>query len=314
MKTFRFLSLIVVSFVLAISAMAQSSLNDAEQNAQDALRDFLRSKNRAYNIDAEDNSLLFKEGDVVYWVTFKSVNSPAPAILYTIHRKGVKYENPGSFKAVCAYEACNEVNRKNHVVKAVCEGQEVLFYSDVYAKNPEDFHNALRNNVEAFKNVADTYKKTYASAYEAWKKDSIAQNAPQVVEQPLGKSEITVTSIAFCSRDMKGNTLVEYNAPLRKSNVCCIVAELELSASEKGVYKVGMKIYNPDGKIMLPKAGLEYTLTKNFNLPKANRPYGVTLDPYGSDAPDTWKAGEYKVEIYDYEKGALLKKESFNIL
>lgn len=314
MKTFRFFSLVVMFFALAFNAMAQSRLNDVEQKAQDALRDFFRSKNRAYNIDAQDNSVLFKEGDVVYWVTFKSVSSSSPVILYTIHRKGVRYEKEGTFKASCVYEACNEVNRANHVVKAICKDKEVSFYSEMYAKNPEDFYNVLDFNVDAFKGVAETYKKTYAAAFDAWEKDSIAQNAPQVVEQPIGKSELTVSSVSFCSRDTKGNTLVEYDSPLRKSSVNCIVAEVALEAAVKGVYKIGMKIYNPDGKIMLPKAGLDYTTTKNFTLPKAKTPYGVELDPYGSDSADTWKAGEYKVEIYDCEKGALLKTETFNIL
>lgn len=314
MKSFRFLSLIVMSFVIALGAMAQSRLNSTEQKAQDALRDFFRSKNRAYNIDAQDNSFLFKEGDVVYWVTFKSASSSSPVILYTLQRKGFKYEKEGTFKAECVYEACNEVNRSNHVVKAICKGKEVFFYSEMYAKSPEDFYNVLDQNVDAFKGVPETYKKTYAAALDAWRKDSIAQNAPLVIDQPVGKSELTVSSVSFCSRDTKGNILVDYDAPLRKSNVNCIVAEVALEAAEKGVYKIGMKIYNPDGKIMLPKAGAEYTTTKNFTLPKAKVPYGVELDPYGSDSADTWKAGEYKVEIYDCEKGDLLKTESFNIL
>lgn len=310
MKTLRFLTLIVVSFVLSMAAMAQSRLNDSEQKAQDALRDFLRSQNRAYNIDAEDNSLLFKDGDIVYWVTF-SGTSP---MLYTIHRKGVRYEKEGTFKASCAYEACNEVNRTSRVVKAVCEGKDVHFYSEVYAKNPEDFHATLRKNIDAFAGVSDTYKKTYATAFDAWVKDSIAKNAPQIIEQPIGKSDLTVSGVSFASKDMKGNVIVDYDNPLRKNNVCCIVAEVAVEAAEKGVYKLGMKIYNPEGKIMLPKAGLEYTSTKNFTLPKAKRPYGVELDPYGSDASDIWKAGEYKVEIYDCEKGVLLLTDAFNIL
>lgn len=310
MKKLRSLTLVVFSFVLAISAMAQSHLNESEKKAQNALRDYFRSQNRAYNIDTKDNSFLFKEGDIVYWVTF-SGTSP---MLYTIHRKGFRYEKEGTFKAACAYEACNAVNRTHKAVKAVCDGKEVLFYNEVYAKDPEDFNKTLSKNVDAFFGATDTYKKVYDTAFETWKNDSIANNSPIVTNQPIGKSDLTASSVSFASKDMKGNIVVDFDMPLRKSNVSCIVAEVALQATEKGVYKIGMKIYSPDGKIMLSKKGLEYTTTKNFTLPKANRLYGVELDPFGSDADDMWKAGEYKVEIYDCEKGALLMTDAFNIL
>ena len=65
---------------------------------------------------------------------------------------------------------------------------------------------------------------------------------------------------------------------------------------------------------MIATKGVDYCSTTNIEIKKTNKTLECDLDAYGSDADDFWEAGEYKVEIYDFEKGALLYSTTFNIL
>ena len=91
-------------------------------------------------------------------------------------------------------------------------------------------------------------------------------------------------------------------------------ATVDVSSPEKGIFKIGMKIYTPEGKPMVSAPGVSYCATANVEIKKAGKPHQCDLDIYGSDADNFWKAGEYKVEIYDFEKGAILKTTTINIL
>ena len=78
--------------------------------------------------------------------------------------------------------------------------------------------------------------------------------------------------------------------------------------------KTTSTIINPDGKVMVATKGLEYCSTTNVEIKKVNKKVECELAPYGSDDADFWKAGEYKVELHDFEKGALLHSTTFNVL
>ena len=139
-------------------------------------------------------------------------------------------------------------------------------------------------------------------------------NKPITPDTQVGNSPLTVTDIAFGNFDSKGNTISDYNQPLRKSAMRYIKTSLFVSSSEKGIYKLGMKLYNPDGKAMVATKGVEYSSTTNIEIKKVNKEQECILDSYGSDSEDFWKAGEYKVEIYDFEKGIKLYSTTFNVL
>ena len=166
----------------------------------------------------------------------------------------------------------------------------------------------------AFKDADETFKSTYDKAFDQWKKDSIAQNKPIAPPAPIGPSPLKVTYIAFANFDAKGDVISDYNQPLRKSACQYIKASLDVSSEEKGIFKIGMKIISPDGKAMVATKGVDYCSTTNIEIKKTNKIQECELDPFGSDAEDFWKAGEYKVEIYDFEKGAQLYSTTFNIL
>lgn len=309
MKTVRFFS-VVIGLCLSVNAMAQKALTEDGTKAQKALVEHLRSSGLTPSIDTRDQSVCFKSNDVFYWVTFED-NSP---VLYTIHRKGLKFDGDPAFKPSCARIACNEVNRK-HKIKCTYNEKRIEFIMQTYAKDPSDFYGGFRKMLAAFKDVDVTFKNTYDKAYDQWKKDSIAQNKPITPNTPIAaNSPLKVTYIAFGNFDAQGKIISDYNQPLRKSSCQYLKASLDVSSSEKGIFKIGMKIINPDGKPMIATKGVDYCSTKNLEIKKANKVQECELDSFGSDATDFWKAGEYKVEIYDFEKGAQLYATTFNIL
>ena len=308
MKTIRFY-FTVIGFCLSMSAMAQKTLTEDGIKAQKALVEYLRTIGLTPSIDMRDNSVCFKSNDVFYWVTFDE-NSP---VLYTIHRKGLKFDEDSHFKASCARVACNEVNLK-HKIKCTYKDKRVEFIMQTYAKDPSDLHGGFRKMLAAFKDADKTYKNRYNEAYDQWVKDSIEKNKPITSNDLVENSPLKVTYIAFGNFDVKGNVISDYNQPLRKSSVKYIKASLDVSSEEKGLFKLGMKIVNPDGKPMVATKGVDYCSTANVEIKKTNKTQECELDPYGSEAEDFWKAGEYKVEIYDFEKGAKLYSTTFNIL
>ena len=178
----------------------------------------------------------------------------------------------------------------------------------------EDAHPDKLNMLAAFNDVDKTFKNTYDKVYDQWMKDSIAKNKPITPEVVIGKSPLAVTDIAFGNFDAKGGVISDYNKPLRKSAIKYIKAIVDVSAEDRGLFKLGMKIVNPDGKPMIATKGVEYCATANVEIKKANRVQQCEFDSYGSDDANFWKAGEYNVEIYDFEKGIQLYKTTFNIL
>lgn len=308
MKVLR-IFLAVTGICLSMSTTAQKGLTADGTKAQKALLEHLRTNGIAPSVDTRDNSVCFKSNNVFYWVTFDE-DSP---ILYTLHRKGLNFDTDPAFKSSCARVACNEVNR-THKIKCIINNKHIEFIMQTYAKDPSDFHGGLRKMLAAFKDVDVTFKNTYNKAFDKWKKDSIAENTPITPDKPIGNSPLKVTYIAFGNFDAKGEVISEYNQPLRKSACRFIKATLDVESSEKGIFKVGMKIINPDGKTMVATKGVDYSSTTNIEIKKANKAQECELDSYGSEKTDFWKAGEYKVEIYDFEKGTQLYTTTFNIL
>lgn len=308
MKTIRII-VAVIGLCLSMNVMAQNPLTEDGSKAQKALVEHLRTVGLTPSIDTRDNSVCFKSNGVFYWVTFDD-NSP---VLYTIHRKGLKFDEDSAFKPSCARVACNEVNLK-HKIKCTYKDKRIEFMMQTYAKNPSDFHGGFQRMLAAFKDVDVTFKTTYDKAFDKWKKDSIDENKPIIPDTPISNSPLKITYIAFGNFDAKGNVISDYNMPLRKSAIKFIIASIDVLSQEKGIFKLGMKIFNPDGKAMIATKGVDYCSTTNVEIKKANKAQNCELDPFGSDAKDFWKAGEYKVEIYDFEKGVQLYSTTFNVL
>lgn len=314
MKAKRFI-LMFAGIMLAANVMAQVQLSKEASKAQKAVIEYLRSKERAATIDKDDESVNFRDNNVLYWITFDGDYTVA----YTLHRNGLNFEKDTLFRANCAVQAVNEVNKKSNI-KCFYENKRVKFVLQTYAKEPADFCGGLYAMIKAFKDVEKMYKDAYNESYKRWKdavdekakKDSIA-NIPVAIKK-IGESHISVSTPSFANFDASGKVVSDYDKALRKSECRFIKTRVEVTCPEKGIFKLGVRIIAPDGKPMLPVRGMEYSVTKNFEINKVNKPIQVEIDGYGSDKEGFWKAGEYKVEIYDFEKGDLLKSTSFNIL
>ena len=314
MKAFRFFTFVMAA-CFALTIAAQNPLTVDGSNAQKALVDYLRLNGMAPTIDTRDNSVCFKSNGIFYWVTFDE----STPVLYTIHRKGLKFDEDAKFKASCARVACNEVNRK-HSIKCTYNNRRVDFVLQTYAKNPSDFHDSFRKNLAAFRDVEDTYKKVYETAYKQWEKDSIEQagrfKTPDVLP---GNSPLTVSYIGFANFDAAGNMISDYDQPLRKSAIRFIKASLDVVSTEKGLFKLGMKVYyvpsdKPSGILVRNNNSSDYSATQNLEVKKTKKAIECVIGPVGSDADGFWEAGEYRVEIYDYETGSVIHSTTFNVL
>ena len=317
MKTTRFFFLLATLF-FAANVMAQSSLTEDGKKAQRAIIEYLRANDRSATIDTRDNSVNFRFKDVLYWITFEG-SSP---VLYTVHRNGLNFESDSLFKFRFAVNAANEVNRKSNI-KCFYENKRVKFVLQTYAKEPSDFYGGLKKMVRAFEDVDKMFKESYEKSYSKWRKDSIErakkdsiENAPTVIKQ-TGSSKLKVANVSFANYsgvDDKATVLSDYNQPLRKISCKFIKTRLDVTCPDKGIFKLGLRIMDPSGKPMLPTRSVEYSVTVNLEISKANKAHMIEFDGFGSEKGGFWKAGEYKVEVYDFEKGALLYTTSFNIL
>lgn len=310
MKKNRFLTLLIAASLSLV--MVAQDLNDACAKAQKSLIEYLRSSGISASVDPEDNSVCFrlKGQESLYWITFEGEGP----VLYTIHRKGIKFDKDTTFVPACARIACNEVNKK-HNIKCVYDNKRVEFLMQTFAKDPSDFHGGLKEMLKSFKDVDETFKSEYEKAHKKWLEEKEKVNQPDPLPAPkLGHSPLEISRISFANFDMAGNMISDYDEPLRKSNCRCVKTKVNVASKEKGLFKLGIKIYNPDNKPMVLSKGNEYAATQNIEIKKTGKPIPIELPSYGSDREDFWKAGEYRVEIYDFETGVLIASETFNLL
>lgn len=304
MKKVR-LFFLMMAMMMAATSFAQTKLTDNEQKAQKALIEYLNSNHITPSLYKQDNSVNFKYNDVSYWVTF-SENSP---VLYTIHRKGINFDKEKDFKTFYALVAANKVNNTTKV-KCVYTDKRVDFTMETFAANPTDFHHVFRKMLNEFKNV----EKIFREEYDRTKKNVEANNAPVVKPQSFNGSPLRVSNVSICGVDAGNSIISGYDQPIRSHGSKFIKEKITIRTSEAGIFKVGVKIYSPDGKVMLPQKNADFTTTTNLSLSKKNKDVEVELDKFGEDKANAWKAGEYKIQFYDTEKDALLYETTFNVL
>ena len=308
MKILRILSL-ALGIVLSLNVMAQKPLSENAQKAQKALLEQLVTKGITPSLDPKDNSVNFKVNNVFYWVTFEG-DSP---VLYTIHRKGINFEKDPAFKSFCAAEAANAVNIKAPI-KCTVVGKRVEFTLQTYSTNPYDFNSGVLKMIDGFNNVDDIFKKSYEACFDKWKQDSIDSKKPIIPDNPIATSPLKVSGIAFANVDNGNYIISDFNQPLRQNDMQYLSTSVNVESPEKGIYKLGMKIINPDGTEMIATKNMDYAATSNVEIKKANKAQPAYFNTFGSNSQGFWKPGEYKVEIEDFENGAKLYTTTFNIL
>lgn len=306
MKNLKFFATLAVAFFLSICAMAQKLTNE-QQAAQKAVLEYLRSQNYSPSIDTKDQSVNFKDKGVLHWVTFEEI-SP---ILYTLHIPGINFDNSDNFVPEVAAKACAEVNA-NRTCKAYVNGNKIEFVSQMYAKNPSDFCNALRKNIASFDGCKDAFKASYESNLKQWKKNNNKDNT-NILPGVTGPSTLIASKVSFASYDTYGNVTADFDKPIRHDNCFAVGERVTVRSSVAGLFKIGVRIYGPDKKLILSQKGAEYSISQNFKLKKKNRDYTIDVKPFGANGKP-WEAGEYRVEIYDFETGVKLQECTFHVL
>ncbi len=321
MKTLRLIVALALVSLLGVADMYAVKLNDSEKEVQRSLVEFLRSRKFAPSIDANDQSVCFKKDGVLYWIEFKG-NSDM--MLYTLYRNGVNYAKPDdpklSHKSEVAMMATNMINT-NGVVKAYQRGGTASFCMSMYAKTPTAFQEAFASQMRALSTVKDDFDKYYK--YCKAKVDSIHRywydldTAAVVMEQratftAAPARNLEISRISVRNIDVNDNIISDYDQGIRKSKASFLQPKVTLKADQSGMYKVGMKLYTPNHKLLLPSKDARFTTISTIKVAKGNKEAEYDLLKFGSKNPDDWAPGEYKIEFY--EDDTLIYTDAINIL
>lgn len=321
MKIIKFFCIAVALLCGEVAVAQNVTLNEVQKKAQKSIIEFLRSKHYSPSIDTNDQSVCFKKNDMLYWITFEGNSSP---LLYTIHRKGIKFasdkDNTLNRRREIAEKAANMVCAQR-VVKAYMNGNKVDFCLPMYAATPEGFQQVFNASMAAFDNIKQVFDNNYKkgrviadSIHSYWNNlDTTVvvvpqNNAPEVARQ----RSLSVSSFSVRVVDAGGSVISDYDKSIRKSQCRYLQERVELTAKNDGVYKLGVKLYTPEGKLLVPNKNARFTTITTVDIPKANKTNTYELLKFGSDNGKVWKAGEYKIEFY--EDDTVVYSSTINIL
>ena len=307
MKTLK----IIICLLLAFTASASADdLTPAQKDAQLKLYSYLQKNKYEPSVDTSDNSVCFRRGGVLYWITFEE-NSP---ILYTFHRKAFKVgTDESSYKRRPSIIAANEVNRRHKTVKLTVEDKKVDIAIQVYAAKTEDFTAVFSSYFSRFDNVDSDFRNEYQIALKAEREsaDRIEEEARKNLPPSVLANQIVNASFRLLDAD--GVEKTAYDQPLRSFNARYIQVRLEFAPwKEKDQeFDLQIKATRPNGKpIYLP--GKKVTAEMTVTLEKSRKNQMIEFDQFGSPKEGFWKAGEYKVEVM--EAGDVIYTTTFNIL
>ena len=304
------LSLLCGLFIAFAVQMFAGDLTPVQEKAQRSLYAFLQKEKYDPTVDSSDNSVCFRRGGVLYWITFDG-DTP---ILYTFHRKAYKVGNDEkSYKRNASIIAANEVNRTHKMVKLTVEEKKVEIAIQVYADKTEHFTAVFSNYFKCFENVDEDFTAAYKTALKA--EMEAIERAEQEARKNISPSVLRdyVTNVSFRLLDADGNEKSAYDQPLRSFNARYIQARIDFKPwSEKDTdFQIQLKVTRPDGRpIYLP--GKKVTAEGNVTIQKSKKPQTIEIDQFGSPKEGFWKAGEYKVEVI--ESGDVVFNTTFNIL
>lgn len=314
------ISVIVCILTFAGSAVAANPTS-AEKNAQRVLIEFLKKQQFNPGIDNTDNSVNFYRKDILYYITFKETTN---GIWYTLHRLRIKMktdkdsDEEAAWKVEHAIYAANSMNQA-YPFKTFVSGNNVQFTFPMFANTPEEYTKIFPVLLKNMENIGPDFKKNFERAkhttdsiHNYWAKNDpdalvIPQNQVKVVQNP---GNLIVSDVQFRITDANGGVISDYNKSIRKSDLKFIQPQIDVKATKKGIYYIGMRIITPDGKTLLPSPKVFFTSITTAEVDKKSKP--VELSPFGSVDGSFWKAGEYKVIFYEGDKE--IKKTSFTVL
>lgn len=317
--------LLIALAVLAvvIPSYSKNSLNPAEKEAQKSMADFLRNLGYAIEIDERDQSVNFRKNDVLYWITFEGTSTK---MLFTLHRKNIRFDSdkrkPAEVSVDCevAEKAANRLNA-THPYKAYLKGKRVHFEFPTYASAAKEYQDVFNRVLGSMKDIREDFDAEFKksrlevdSIHNHWADiDTVHLVVPQNnVPQTKTARNFRISSIAVRNLNGSGGVISGYDQGLRKNKCQYVQERVSVTANKPGVYKIGLRIVTPDGKILIPFKEARFTTVSTIDVKKAGKPEVFELEKFGTDSADFWEPGEYKLLFYEDDN--LIYQDAFNIL
>lgn len=333
------LLLMAFAIVAAGASAAGVKLSKLQKDLQQEVLNHMLNNGISASVDNEDQSVTYSINGENYFITFEKADKN----IYYIHRYSFNLEGKNKRVAVMA---ANEVNKKSDI-KSYVKGNEVYLIMPVYAIDAFSFCNVFPIATEAFKGVSQIFKDSY---YELEKNESKGsknivdelggnQGKPQKSSQgfTIGKGNngpavggkgviviaqdnpvlqdercLSISKFELCSVDKQGEVLINYNDNIRKAKTQFVKARVNVESTQPGNFRLGIRIYNPNGKLMLPSQDAAFTTVTPVSFSKAGKSQTIELYKFGSSDSSLWIPGEYTIELYD--GNIIIDKYSFNVL
>ena len=310
---------------LMMACGSSHAFNVYEKTAQTQMNSYLNSLNYDTQIKQDDQSINFMVGENIFWLT---VEGDKDGMLYTLHRRPIKLDEIGKDKNALdsmkedAIRSAVSISAKNPY-KAYVDGYKVKFEFPVYASSVAEYKKVFplvlkslnKVSMKQFDEEMKNAKKSNNSNGNSKVSDSldcIVLEQPEKSKSSTAKSgDVYVNGIDISSVDKSGQVLIDYDDIKYRDKMQFMKPRIKVSANKEGRYSIGVKIYNPDGKLLVPAKGEKLTMVCDVDLRK--KPQIVELDSFGTSDSSFWQGNKnYKVVIvYD---GKDIDSREFTIL
>lgn len=352
MRTIRFLSVLLMFAFACNSVFSQNVLTSKEKVHQSELNKALKAAGFASSVS--NNSVFFKKDNVTYWITLRCPVSMSD-VEFTINRGGYKLgaDNYNRDFAMLACNEVNrrfplvkiycEESRVAVCIQACAKGgKELASLMDSYLKafdgvkdcfeeeygkiagtgeNKETQTDVAVDSGDATNAVSAETSETAETAVEAAAPVIETADTPVAVESAddvqadvVANSELTISASSARGISAAG-VAGEFGSPIQSFKTDFVQPRIVMSSKSKGLYKIDIKIYDSEGKLMLwnPLTDKEYSYSKEVEVKKKNRSVEYELDQLGyTRGGSLWPAGIYKFEFWN--NGAKLYESAVTIL
>lgn len=288
-----------------MSSHTALALNFIEQAAQTELISKLKENDYRPRVDGENGNVMITKNDETVWITIKGQSSP---LYYTINVKGYNFVKENEHLTLeqrrnLAAKTAAEINNQT-TCKVKYDNGDVSFYMPMYSSSPSDVVKSIDTIFKQLTSAKSQFTTQYnqnQAAYIKKLKEEPEKKAYVVVEQiselPKTNIKCNITGYAVRVVDGSGNEVIGYDKSIRKDKAMFIQESIQVTSEEKGVCAVGVKIYNPDGQLMVPFPSAKYTTINVFEVNKPKKGTDIQLEKFGFDQPGKWAAGDYRLEF-----------------
>lgn len=333
MKKSIFLSVILLVAMLA-SVNSAVAFTQREKAAQQELYNYLESQGINPDIDNTDNSVNFmykektgRDGyeNVIYWVTFKEKGA---SMLYTLHRRPIKLANPNRPMETTLRDeeaATWQANMLNAYpdapYKAYVRNLRIDFEFPILASSTAEYIKIFKRQVDIMSNAKQRFDSFKSSAknkvdsiHNFWMTNDTAKLVvPQFGNKNIEKTKyVTISNIDFRIVDAQGNEKVAYEDIKYSQHALFIQPQIRAKVAGTGVFNIGVRIYTPDGKLMVPDNMADMTMICPIDVKKKDKEAVYPLGVFGSSENNVWKPGKYVVKFYENDN--LIKETELKLL